>query len=169
MIPHVTRFESCDKIIKKFRKRFGISHPWYNIMCVVCMDTCIILVSSTAMKDHIPHFSWGDQNEENKNDLIQEFRIDISLCSPSYTNNDTYERGKLRQSYDWFVFFGVSTKDEKLDLPSLCWMSLFPTKILFSKLTYMYCILTRFLSYCDTSYSMVVWIRCGVCKFLKIC
>jgi hypothetical protein len=52
------------------------------------------------MKDHIPHFSWGDQNEENKNDLIQEFRIDISLCSPSYTNNDTYERGKLRQSYD---------------------------------------------------------------------
>jgi hypothetical protein len=58
MIAPETRFDNCKNI--------------YN---VVCMDTCVILVSSTKFILYnffyqIPHLSWKDQNYDNSDLLL---------------------------------------------------------------------------------------------------
>jgi hypothetical protein len=102
--------------------------------------------------------------------LIKELGIDNSLGNPTYTPT-TLTREEILDNH-WFVLcsFGISTKDEELDLPSLYWIpklhkcpfkqryiagsakcSLKPLSKLLT------CILsavkTGLQSYCDTSYS----------------
>ena len=102
--------------------------------------------------------------------LIKELVIDNSPGNPAYTPTIRTKEEILDNHMSVLCSFGISTKDEELDLPSLYW---FPklckcpfkqhyisgsakcsTKPLSTLLT---CILsvvkTRLQSYCDTSYS----------------
>ena len=97
--------------------------------------------------------------------LLQELGIDNSLGNPTYT------RRYLRKRKSWTIIglFGISTKDEELNLPPLSWIlklhkCLFKqryipgsakcsTKSLYKLLTYILsAVKTVLQSYCDTSY-----------------
>jgi hypothetical protein len=102
--------------------------------------------------------------------LIKELGIDNSLGNPTYTSTTHTKEKILDHHRSVFCSFGISTKDEELDLPSLYWIPKLHTcpfrqrytagsakcsmKPLFKVLT---CILsavkTGLQSYCDTSYS----------------
>jgi len=102
--------------------------------------------------------------------LIKELGIDNSLGNPTYTPTTLTKEEILDNHRSVLCSFGISTKDEELDLPSLYWIPKIhkcpfkqrymdgsaksSTKPLSKLLT---CILsavkTGLLSYCDTSYS----------------
>ena len=102
--------------------------------------------------------------------LIKEVGIDNSLGNPTYTPTTLTKEEILDNHRSVLCFFGISTKDEELDLPSLYWipkLHKYPFKQRYiarsakcfteplSKL--LTCILsavkTGLQSYCDTSYS----------------
>ena len=102
--------------------------------------------------------------------LIKELGIDSSLANPTYTPTTLTKVEILENHRSVLCSFGISTKDEELDLPSLYWIPKLhkchfkqryiawsakcSTKPLSKLLT---CILsavkTGLQSYCDTSYS----------------
>ena len=102
--------------------------------------------------------------------LIKELGIDNSLGNPTYTQTTLTKEEILDNHRSVLCSFGISTKDEELDLPSLYWIpklhkchfkqryfagsAKHSTKPLSKLLT---CILsavkTGLQSYCDTSYS----------------
>jgi hypothetical protein len=102
--------------------------------------------------------------------LIKELCIDNSLVNPAYTPTTVTKEEILDNHRSVLCSFGISPKDEELDLPSLYWIpklhkcpfkqryiagsAKYSTKTLSKLLT---CILsavkTGLLSYCDTSYS----------------
>ena len=102
--------------------------------------------------------------------LIKELGITIALFNPTYTPTTLTKEAILDNHGSLLYFFGIKTKDEQLDLPSLYWIPLLhkgsckqcyvagsakcSTKPLSKLLT---CILsavkTGLQSYCDTSYS----------------
>ena len=102
--------------------------------------------------------------------LIKELGIDNSLGNPTYTPTTFTKEEILDNHRSVLCSFGISTKDEELDLPSRYWIPTLhkcPLKLRYiagsakcstkplSKL--LTCILsavkTGFQSYCDTSYS----------------
>ena len=94
--------------------------------------------------------------------LIKELGIDNSLGNPTYTPTTLTKEEILDNHRSVLCSFGISTKDEELDLPSLYWIPKLhkcPFKKCyiagFSKL--LTCILSAvksgLQSYCDTSYS----------------
>jgi hypothetical protein len=113
--------------------------------------------------------------------LIKELGIDNSLCNPTYTPTTLTKEEILENHRSVLCSFGISTKDEKLDLPSLYWIPKLhkcpfkqryiagsakcSTKFLSNLLT---CILsvvkTGLQRYCE-----VVWIGCGFWRTRKIC
>jgi len=102
--------------------------------------------------------------------LIKELGIDNSLGNPTYTPTTHTKEEILDNHRSVLCFFGISTKDEELNLPSLYWVpklhkcpfklhyiagsAKYSTKPISKLLT---CILlavkTGLQSYCDTSYS----------------
>ena len=102
--------------------------------------------------------------------LIKELGIDNSLGNPTYTSTTLTKEEILDNHRSVLCFFGISTKDEELGLPSLYWIPKLhkcpfkqryisesakcSTKPLSKLLT---CIIsavkTGLQSYCDTSYS----------------
>ena len=102
--------------------------------------------------------------------MIKELGIDNSLDNPTYTPTTLTKEEILDNHRSVLCSFGISTKDEELDLPSIYWIPKLhrcpfkqryiagsakcTTKPLFKLLT---CILsavqTEIQSYCDTSYS----------------
>jgi hypothetical protein len=113
-------------------------------------------------------------------------QLRLSDCNTTYTPTTLTKEEILVNHRSVLCSFEISTKDEELDLPSLYWIPQLhkcifkqrniaesakcSTKPLSKLLT---CILsavkTGLQSYCDTSYSRVVWIRCGFWRTLKIC
>ena len=103
--------------------------------------------------------------------LIKELGNDNSLGNPIYTPTNLMKEEILDNHRSVLCSFGISTKDEELDLPSLYWIPTLhkcpfkqsyivgsakcSTKTFFQILT---CILSAvkigLQSYCDTSYSM---------------
>jgi hypothetical protein len=109
--------------------------------------------------------------------LIKELGIDNSLGNPTYTSTTLTKEEILDNHRSVLCSFGISTKDEELDLPSLHWIPKLhkcpfkqhyiagsakcSTKPLSELLT---CILsavkTGLQSYWDTSYSCYLWWTC---------
>jgi hypothetical protein len=104
--------------------------------------------------------------------LLQELGIDNSLDNPTYTPDDTCERGNPGQSQVCFMFLWNFNKDEELDLPSLYWIpklhncpfkqcyivgsakcSTKPLPKLLTSTGILLAVKTGLQSYCDTSYS----------------
>jgi hypothetical protein len=54
--------------------------------------------------------------------LIKELGIDNSLCNPTYTPTTLTKEEILENHRSVLCSFGISTKDEELDLPSLYWI-----------------------------------------------
>ena len=118
--------------------------------------------------------------------LIKELGIDLAtLHIPRWHLQCTKEE-ILDNHRSVLCSFGISTKDEELNLPLLYWipkLHKWPFKQRYiavsdkcsmkplSKL--LTCILSavkiELQSYCDTSNWRVVWIRCGIWRTLKIC
>jgi hypothetical protein len=118
--------------------------------------------------------------------LIKELGIDNSLGNLTYTPTTPTKEEFLDNHRYVLCSFWISTKNEELDLPSLYWIpklhkcrckqryiigSVKCSTKPHSKL--LICILSAvkngLQSYCNTSYSRVVWIRCGFWRTLKIC
>ena len=96
--------------------------------------------------------------------------VDNSLSNPTYTPTTLTKDEILDNNSSVLCSFGISTKDEKLDLPSLYWIPKLPkchfkqryiavsakcsTKPLSKLLTYILsAVKTGLHSYCDTIYS----------------
>jgi hypothetical protein len=80
--------------------------------------------------------------------LIKELGIDNSLGNPTYTPTTLTKDEILDNHRSVLCSFGISTKDEELDLPSLYWI---PTQVPFQ--TALYCWVCQMLH--ETSFQII--------------
>ena len=151
----------------RLRRAFSrVSKPHTHITHMLRQCTSIVYVTADKAPNDIVFVC----NSHYIDCLIKELDINNSLGNPTYTPTITTKEEILDNQRSVLCFFGISTKDEELDLPSLYWIPKLhkcpfkqrcvagsakcSTKSLSKLLT---CILsvvkTGLQSYCDISYS----------------